>query len=228
MSRIALLAVVSVVAGCATPQAAPRATTAECVSGCVIAAKPAAAAPNAPSELVVQQLPVEIYSVVSAVADSTQAYVAEVAQNADNAALHAAFAIQPNVSLAEAKPMIRAARGSAQNASLSADAVIKQGDKLNTFVNALPTAANRPWNQGSNYTHYWNKARHEFVMARNNAGKAVDASDVALECTTITCARQSIMLMQTNSTNSAGASRQAEPLLRVALMYATSMFATGL
>lgn len=229
MSRIALLAVVSVVAaGCATQQSAPRATTAECVSGCVVAAKPAAAEKNAPSELVVQQLPVEIYAVVSAAADSTQAYVADVATNADNAALQAAFAIQPNVSLADAKPMIRAARGSAQNASQSADAVIKQGDKLNTFVNALPTAANRPWNQGANYTKYWNKARHEFVIARNNAGKAVDASDVALDCKTITCARQSIALVQTNSSNSAGASRQAEPLLRVALVYATSMFATGL
>jgi hypothetical protein len=228
MSRFALLAVVSVVAACATQQAPSRATTAECVSGCVVAPKPAVAAPSAPSELAVQQLPVEIYAVVSASADSTSAYVAEVAQNADNAALQAAFAIQPNVSLADAKPMIKVARTAAQNATSSADNVIKQGDKLNTFVNALPSAANRPWNQGANYTKYWNLARHEFVVARNNAGKAVDASDVALDCTTITCARQSIALVQSNSTSSAGASRQAEPLLRVALVYATSMFATGL
>lgn len=229
MSRIALLAVVSVVAvGCATQQAAPRATTAECVSGCMVAAKPAAAEKNAPSELVVQQLPVEIYASVSATADSTQAYFAEVAQNADNAAIQAAFVSQPNLSLAEAKPMIRQARSSAQTAGLSADAVIKQGDKLNAFVNALPTAANRPWSQGANYTKYWTLARHEFVVARNNAGKAVDASDIALECKTIACVRQTIVLVQTNSTNSAGASRMGEPLLRVALVYATSMYATGL
>lgn len=225
MSRFAPLAVVAValVAACATQ--APRPTTAECVAGCVAVAKPAAAAPT---ELAVQQLPVEIYAAVSASADSTEAFVAEVTQNADAAALQASFAIQPNVSLADAKPMIRTARGSAQNAGTSAAAVIRQGDKLNTFVNALPTAANRPWNQGAQYTRYWNLSRHQFVIARNNAGKAVDASDVALDCKTITCARQSIALVQTNSTNSAGASREAEPILRVALVYATSMFASGL
>jgi hypothetical protein len=227
MSRFALLAVVAVVAtACATQ--APRPTTAECVAGCVAAAKPAVAAPSAPTEMIVQQLPVAIYAAVSASADSTQAYVAEVTANADNAAIQAAFAIQPNVSLSEAKPMIRTARTSAQSASQSADAVIKQGDKLNTFVNALPTAANRPWNQGPQYTRYWNLARHQFVIARNNAGKAADAADVALDCKTIGCARQSIALVQTNSTSSAGATREAEPILRIALVYATSMFATGL
>jgi len=224
MSRFALLAVVAVVAAACATQA-PRPTTAECVAGCVAAAKPA---PSAPTELTVQQLPVEIYAAVSASADSTQAFVAEIATNADAAALQASFAIQPNVSLADAKPMIRTARGSAQNASQSANAVIKQGDKLNTFVNALPTAANRPWNQGAQYTRYWNLARHQFVVARNDAGKAVDAADVALDCKTTTCARQSIALVQTNSSNSAGATREGEPLLRVALVYATSMFATGL
>ena len=227
MSRFALLSVVAVVAtACATQ--APRPTTAECVAGCVVAAKPAAAAPSSPSALVVQQLPIEIYAQVSAVADSTQAFVADVAHNADAAAMNAAFALQPSVSIKEAKVMIRSARTSAQSAGASADASIKQGDKLGQFVGALPTAANRPWSQTKEYTKYWNLARHQLVIARNNAGQAVEAADVALDCSTTTCARQSISLVEKNSVSSAGAMRQAEPLLRIALVYATSMYATGL
>ena len=227
MSRIAKVAAVAVLAaGCATQ--APRPTTAECVSGCVAVAAPATAAAVAPSALAVQEMPVQIYARVSASADSTQAFVAEVAQNADAAAMNAMFALQPNVSLSEAKPLIRTARSSAQVAGQNADATIKQGDKLGESVSSLPTAANRPWNQSAQYTHYWNLARHDLVIARNEAGKAVDAADVALDCSTVACAKQNINALKTNSMNSAGATRQAEPLLRIALVFATSRYATGL
>jgi hypothetical protein len=173
-------------------------------------------------------MPVQIFAKVNASADSAQAFVAEVAQNADAAAMHAMFALQPNLSLSEAKPMIRTARTSAQVAGANADATIKQGDKLGQSVSSLPTAANRPWNQSAQYSHYWNLARHELVLARNEAGKAVDAADVALDCSTTACARQNIAALKTNSVNSAGATRQAEPLLRIALVFATSRYATGL
>ena len=227
MSRISkVVAVAVLVSGCATQ--APRPTTAECVSGCVAVATPAAAAPTAPSQLAVQEMPVQIFAKVSASADSAQAFVAEVAQNADAAAMQAMFALQPSISLNEAKPMIRTARTSAQVAGASADATIKQGDRLGESVSALPTAANRPWNQSAQYTHYWNLARHELVLARNEAGKAVDAADVALDCSTLACAKQNIAALKTNSVNSAGATRQAEPLLRIALVFATSRYATGL
>ena len=227
MSRIAkVAAVVLIAAGCATQ--APRPTTAECVSGCVAVATPAAAAPSAPSALAVQEMPVQIFARVSASADSAQAFVAEVAQNADAAAMNAMFALQPNLSLKEAKPLIRTARSSAQVAGQNADATIKQGDKLGESVSTLPTAANRPWNQSAQYKHYWNLARHELVLARNEAGKAVDAADVALDCSTSACARKNIAAIKTNSVSSAGATRQAEPLLRIALVFATSRYATGL
>ena len=227
MSRIATLAaVVITAAGCATQ--APRPTTAECVSGCVAVATPAVAAPAAPSQLAVQEMPVQIYAKVTAAADSAEAFVAEVAQNADAAAMHAMFALQPSVSLEQSKPMIRTARTSAQTAGANADATIKQGDKLGQSVSSLPTAANRPWNQSAQYTHYWNLARHELVNARNEAGKAVDAADLALDCTTAACARTNIAALQAKSTSSAGATRQAEPLLRIALVFATSRYATGL
>ena len=227
MSRIAMVAAVAVLAaGCATQ--APRPTTAECVSGCVAVATPAAAAPVAPSALAVQEMPVQIYARVSASADSAQAFVSEVAQNADAAVMNAMFALQPSMSLSETKPLIRSARSSAQVAGQNADATIKQGDKLGESVSSLPSAANRPWNQSAQYKHYWTLARHDLVIARNEAGKAVDAADVALDCTTVACAKQNIAALKTNSVNSAGATRHAEPLLRIALVFATSRYATGL
>lgn len=224
MRRVATLAGLTLVAACAQ---APRVMTAECVSGCAPVARPAADADAAPSAFVVQQMPASLFASVDLAADSTTAASAQLIASVDAAVLQALTAFQV-ASLEGTRPAVRESRVAMQNAGTSAAEVIKQGDKLNQLVTALPTAANRPWKTGADYARYWSKARHQLVLARNSAGQAVDAANAALACNTMACARPQLGALKQASESSAGATYQAEPLLRIAMVYATSKYGTGL
>lgn len=227
MSGIAKVVVVATLAaGCATH--APRPVTAECISGCVVVAHETAVRAKGKSRSPVQDMPAQMHETISASADSTQAFAIGIVQNADASAMHASFALQPGMSFKNVKSMVRTARSEAQVARASADSAIRQGDRIAQSVSGLPSAANRPWNQSAEYAHYWKLARHELVLARDEATRAVEAADVALVCATAVCARQNIAALKAKSRQSAGATRQAEPLLRIALAFASSRYATGL
>ena len=180
------------------------------------------------SALAIQAMPGDMVEAVNASADSTHALMIDVAKSVDAAAMHAMFALQPTITTKQAVPMIRTARSSAIDARAAADASIQQGDRLSASVSSMPSAANRPWNQSEQYKHYWVLARKELMVARSEAARAVLAADKALACRTAACTRENIALLEANSARSATATHRAEPLVRIALSFATSRYASGM
>jgi len=225
MRRLAPLVVVAIVAGCAGQ--APRPVSAECVSGCAEIPRAAAAADAAPTPFVVQQMPVAMFAAMDHAADSTTATSFQLIQSVDVAVTNAVYASRSK-SVADSRPAVREARVAMQSAGKEAAEAIRQGDKLNSIVTAMPTAVNRPWNNGPQYNHYWTKARHELVLARNSAGQAVDAADAALACGTLVCQKPQVATLKQQAEATSAATYQAAPLVRIAMVYATSKFAIGL
>lgn len=225
MRRLAPLVVVAIVAGCAGQ--APRPVSAECVSGCAEIPRPAADADASPTAFAVQQMPATLFAAMDNAADSTTAFSAELIQAVDVAVTEALEASRSST-IAASKPAVRDARVAMQNAGAQAAAVIRQGDKINQIVTALPTAANRPWKTGPEFANYWSKARHQLVIARNSAGQAVDAADAALACGTMTCAKPQVVTLKEKVEATSGATYMAAPLIRIATVYATSKFGTGM
>lgn len=225
MRRLAPLVVVAIAAGCAGQ--APRPVSAECVSGCAEIPRPAATADASPNAFAVQQMPRTLFAAMDNAADSTTAFSAELIQAVD-VAVEQALTASRSSTIAASKPAVRDARVAMQNAGTQAAAVIRQGDKLNEIVTSLPTAANRPWKTGPEFANYWSKARHQLVLARNTAGQAVDAADAALACGTIACAKPQVATLKQKAEATSGATYMAAPLVRIAMVYATSKFGTGM
>lgn len=226
MRRVAFFAfIVMLVAACA--RGPSPVMTGECVSGCREIAAPAPLASTAPNAFAVQQMPAPLHTAMAVAADSTSAFTFELIQSVD-AAVEQVLGAGRLASIGAARPEVRRARSSLESAGSHAAAVIRQGDRINEIVTALPTAANRPWTTGDEFATYWSRARHQLVLARNSAGQGVDAADAALECGTITCARPRIATLRQRSEETSGATYMAEPLVRISMVYARSKFGTGL
>jgi hypothetical protein len=73
--------------------------------------------------------------------------------------------------------------------------------------------------ESASYTRYWKIGREKLDLARTKATSAVGAADLALACTATTCASARTQEMQTHIEQAAGASREAESLVRIALIY---------
>ena len=223
MRRVAPFFAAAVLAACASQ---PRPTSATCISGCVQPTAPALAS-DARDAFTVQQMPPQLFAAMDQSADSTTAFAIEMMRSVDVAVVQAITASN-GLDLDGTKPAMRGARSALAGAGANADAVIRQGDRINALVSALPTAANRPWKTGAEFTRYWTKARHQLVIARNSAGQGVEAADEALSCRTLSCAKPRMTTVRQKSEALSAASYQAEPLVRIAMVYATSKFGTGL
>ena len=147
-------------------------------------------------------------------ADSTSQLVALAAQASDSAILQASYATIDGP-VERLRGYVNTAREAAQRASKSLDDAIEKGDRLRLTVEPEGSV-----NAGSRrYSHYWHLGRAKLDVARVESERAASAADSALACTLPSCTTVSAQSLRTHSQLAAGAVREAESLVRIALLY---------
>lgn len=116
-------------------------------------------------------------------------------------------------SLDRARTQMSSARTSAQTASQSISAAVESGDRIRDVVGATATK------EGRGYAHYWALGRAKLDTARAYSSRAIIVADSGLVCTAAACASRRAAELQTHLQALSGATRDAESLLRVALLY---------
>jgi hypothetical protein len=146
--------------------------------------------------------------------DSTSTLIATAARVSDSANVHA------RVALGESAPdrvrfRVENARSAARVASQLVEAAIAQGDYIG---DALPRASTAKA-ESTSYAKYWTMGREKLELARTKASSAADAADRALACTAPACTASTTQELQSYVEQAAGASREAESLVRIAMVY---------
>ena len=146
--------------------------------------------------------------------DSTSILIASAARVSDSANVHA------RVALGESSPerirfRVENARSAARTASQLVEAAIAQGDYIRE---TLPGASGAK-GESASYARYWVMGREKLELARTKAASAAEAADRMLACTAAACTASTTQEMQGYVEQAAGASREAESLVRIAMVY---------
>ena len=146
--------------------------------------------------------------------DSTSILIASAARVSDSANVHA------RVALGESSPerirfRVENARTAANSASDLVAAAIAQGDYIRESLPATSGAKT----ESASYARYWTMGREKLELARTKAVSAADAADRALACTAPACTASTTQELQGYVEQAAGASREAESLVRIAMVY---------
>lgn len=181
--------------------------------GCLVLAvmlTACASKPPAPVALV----PVDPRPPLVRLGDSTSTLIASAARVSDSANVHA------RVALGESSPdgvrvRVENARAAARSASRLVDAAIAQGDYISE---ALPGASGAK-GESASYVKYWTIGREKLQLALTKASSAAEAADRALACTAAACTASTTQELQSYVEQAAGASREAESLVRIAMVY---------
>jgi hypothetical protein len=114
---------------------------------------------------------------------------------------------------------VRAGLESAQSAALTAsrlvESAIAQGDYIS---GALPGVSGAP-GESASYTRYWKMGREKLDLAHDRAVIAAERAGLALACTSADCISTITQEVQSSLEQVAGASREAESLVRIAMVY---------
>lgn len=184
-----------------------------CRLGCLTLAVMLTACASGPPKPVTLA-PVDTRPSLVRLGDSTSILVASAARVSDSANVHA------RVALGESSPervrlRVESARTAARSASQLVDAAIAQGDYISE---ALPGASGAK-GESVSYAKYWTMGREKLQLARTKASSAADAADRALACTAAACTASMTQELQGYVEQAAGASREAESLVRIAMVY---------
>ena len=148
------------------------------------------------------------------VADSTTHLAAYAALATDTAMVKVRVATTAS-SLTDARSLVLTARTAVVSASSNATAAIRQGDWLRNIV-----AGDAADDQGGrDYARYWTIGRAKLDSARTLSGEAAAVADSALSCTERLCAAARVRQMQAHVEAAAGAAREAESVIRVAMVH---------
>lgn len=147
-------------------------------------------------------------------ADSTSLLVSAAAVVNDTANVHARVALRESTP-ERIRTRVENARTAANNATRLVDAAIVQGDYISE---TLPGASGAP-TQSAAFTRYWVMGREKLALARERSASAATAATQALECTASECATTRTQELQGFVEQAAGASREAESLVRLAMVY---------
>ena len=183
--------------------------------GSMILALTLAACASAPPEMPAASLaPVDTRPTLVRLGDSTSLLIANAAQVSDSAN------IQARMALGESRPeliryRVENARTAAATAARLVDAAIAQGEYIRE---ALPGASSAK-GESASYTKYWAMGREKLELARTKASSAAEAADRMLACTAAACTASTTQEMQGYVEQAAGASREAESLVRIAMVY---------
>ena len=181
--------------------------------GCLLVVMLAAcASPKTPPPVAL--VPIDARPTLVRLGDSTSLLIASAARVSDSANVHA------RVALGESSPerirfRVESARDAAKTASRLVDAAIAQGDYIKE---ALPGASSAKAESVS-YAKYWTMGREKLELARTKVSSAADAADRALACSAAACTASTTQELQSYVEQAAGASREAESLVRIAMVY---------
>ncbi|GAC1652875.1 MAG: hypothetical protein NVS4B3_15440 [Gemmatimonadaceae bacterium] len=170
------------------------------VTACIAAPTSEAPVPEAPSAFKVS-------------ADSMTRLVSGAAAASD------AAAAQAQVALAERTPdrvalAAKAARYAVATANLRVLQAMYQGDRLRDELK--PQGAST---RAINYMHYWVMSRAKLDVAKTSSTQALAAADSAVVCTAPACSTLRAEQIRSQMQLAAGAAREAESLVRVAMYY---------
>lgn len=157
-------------------------------------------------EIEVQAAP----SALRVVADSTVRLVSIAATESDSAMKRARVATIAR-SLVDARSLVLGARSAVAIAGSHATTAMRQGDWLRNVVAGE--------DKGQEYARYWSIGRVKLDEARARSEIAVAVADSALACTQAECATQTTRRLQEHVEAAAGAAREAESVVRVALVH---------
>ena len=182
--------------------------------GCVILTVIAAACASAPDTPPAAVAPVDPRPPLVRLGDSTSILIASAARVSDSANVHA------RVALGEPTPeriryRVENARAAASEASRLVEAAIAQGDYINESLPRVSGAKS----ESASYTRYWTMGREKLELARSKATSASEAADRAIACTAAACTASTTQELQGYVEQAAGASREAESLVRIAMVY---------
>jgi hypothetical protein len=180
---------------------------------CVLAATLLACASKPPAPTL-PAAPIDPRPPLVRLADSTSMLVSRAAIVNDTANVHARVALRESTA-ERARVRVQNARVAADDATRLVAAAIVQGDYIN---DALPRASDAS-TQSASYTRYWLMGREKLALAQTNSASAVQAADRVLECTAPECATTRTQELQGYIEQAAGASREAESLVRIAMVY---------
>ena len=147
-------------------------------------------------------------------ADSTSLLVTRAALVNDTANVHARVALTESTP-ERTRTRVENARTAAANATRLVDAAIVQGDYISE---TLPRTSGSPA-QSANFARYWRMGREKLALARARSASAATAAQQALDCTATDCARSRTRELQGYVEQAAGASREAESLIRIAMVH---------
>jgi hypothetical protein len=181
--------------------------------GCFLLGIALAACASAPPKPVALA-PVDSRPALVRLGDSTTVLIATAAKVSDSANVHARVALGESVP-DRVRSRVEEARAAARGASRLVDAAIAQGDYISE---ALPGASGAK-GESASYSKYWAMGRDKLQLARTKASSAADAADRALACTAAACTASTTQEMQGYVEQAAGASREAESLVRIAMVY---------
>jgi hypothetical protein len=110
---------------------------------------------------------------------------------------------------------VTSARAAVQRVNQSIDDAITTGERLRSYVEPKAMSAG----QTRRYSHYWYLGRAKLDVAKIEAERAVSAADSVLACAAPSCVTAPARSLQTHSLAAAGAAREAESLVRIAMIY---------
>lgn len=144
------------------------------------------------------------------VADSTATLVSVAAHVSDTAMVRARVASVART-LGDAQKLVQGARSAVVTAGSHVAVAIKQGDWLRNVVAGEQ--------RGEDFAKYWSIGRVKLDEARATSAIAVAVADSVLACTQAECAAEHTRRMQQLVEATAGAAREAESVVRVALVH---------
>jgi hypothetical protein len=149
-------------------------------------------------------------SALRVVADSTVRLVSIAATETDSAMVKTRVASISH-SLGDARSLVLSARSAVATAGTHVSSAMRQGDWLRNVV--------ADEDKGQEYAKYWSIGRVKLDEARARSAIAVAVADSVLACTQAECTVQGARRMQEQVDAAAGAAREAESVVRVALVH---------
>lgn len=150
---------------------------------------------------------------LQAVAESTTVLVSYAALATDTAMVKVRVATIART-VGDARSLVLTARDLASRASTHASAAIRQGDWIENVV-----AADSAERESAEFERYWRIGRSKLATAQQLSGAAIAVADSALSCTDAACATLRARQMQGHVEAAAGVAREAESVVRVAMVH---------
>ena len=152
-------------------------------------------------------------SVIQDLGSRARYNVISAAEMADSAAVQAQIASYED-SLVDARLRLRTAADATRGAEADLKLAMEAGDRIEIFVDEDERKSGR-----RGFAHYWQLGRAKLDTARTRQALALIAADSGLLCVAAECTSAHAIEMRKQLISASGATREAESIVRIALMY---------